>query len=102
MLFQGVESRLGEAEVVGGEGAVDHAIGAAGQRDQPLLVKREVLDRDQRLAAVGAVAIGFGRELDEVGVAGRILGEEGDPAVIDVPQSLARWHGALGLDAASA
>ena len=82
--FQLVEGCFGKSEIVGGDGAVDHAVRAAGQRDEPLLVERKVSDGDQRLAAVRAVAVGFGGKLDEIGVTARILGEERDAAVIDV------------------
>ena len=95
--FQLVEGCFGKSEIVGGDGAVDHAVRAAGQRDEPLLVERKVSDRDQRLAAVGAVAIGLGRKLDEIGVTARILGEERDAAVIDVLHELAAVRARLGL-----
>ena len=73
--FQLVEGGFGKPEIVGGDGAVDHAVRAAGQRDEPLLVESQMSDRDHRLAAVGAVSIGLGGKLDEIGVAARILGE---------------------------
>ncbi len=86
-----VQGALGKSEIVGGERAVDHAVGAAGERDQAFMVKCQMRNRDHRLAAIGAVAIGFGRELDEIGVAGLVLGEQRDAAVIDVPLDLA-WR----------
>ena len=93
-----VEGRLGEAEIVGGERAVDHSLGAAGQRHQATLIEREMFSGDHGLARVGTVTIGLGGKLDEVGVAGGVLGEQSDAAVIDVPQRLGlRRHASVWL-----
>ena len=54
-------------------------------------------ERDERVAAVRAIAIGLGRELDEIGVAGRVLGEECHAAMIYMPSQLTVFRLGLGL-----
>ena len=54
-------------------------------------------ERDQGLAAVRAIAVGFGRELDEIGIAGRVLGEECHAAMVYVPSQLAISRLGLGF-----
>ena len=71
----------------------------AGERDKSGLVEGKMGERDERVAAVRAIAIGLGRELDEIGVAGRVLGEECHAAMIYMPSQLPVFRLGLGLGA---
>ena len=95
--FERIERGFGKPEIVGGDSAVDYPVRAAGERDEAFLVEREMGDRDKSLAAVGAVAVGLGGKLDEIGVAVRIFGKKSDTSVIDVPPRFTAFRLGFGL-----
>src|SRR5215210_5244132 len=73
--FESIEGRLGKSEIVRGERAIDNTVRTAGEGNEALMVESKMIKRDQRVTAFRAVAIGFGRKLDKIGVTLRVLGE---------------------------
>ena len=60
---------------------------AAGERDDPLAVGRELRHVDRRLAPVVAIDEALGGELGEVRVAGLVLGQQRQVVALDAPRA---------------
>ena len=92
-LLEAVEPRFGEAGLAVAQGAVDGAVGAAGERNEAIGVRGDDVRRRMRRLDVGGIEMRAADELHQVGVAGVVHRQQRDVAVAGLAYGR---HAALG------